>query len=329
MLKYLGMAEGEIFVAYLGALLFVTNSPASVESLAVQLRDLGFVVNVAPRPLASDPLAFGTLALGERPDVLILDHDPSETDAIIKLARAFRDYPSIADASIGLLTEKAPADLCRAALDAQIDDLLCPPFTDNKLKALLRPLVHISRMLRELKLRAAEASSFGVDAPNSVSRSISPDRHRILAVGEDIGDYARYFPGSDVVIADNVYEARDIMEQNNTDAVVLIPGENVDDYLDLCQMTRKNPQLFNLPVLFLDKNKILEEAAAYSVGANYFTRPPFDPGELTDNLSFLVHVQRVRSDVRNCLLKCLAPETHDQATEVYSRAFLERCLRNC
>lgn len=282
---------------------------------------------MAPRPLASDPLAFGTLALGERPDVLILDHDPLETDAIIKLARAYRDYRSIVDVSIGLLTEKAPADLYCAALDAQIDDFLCPPFTDSKLKALLRPLVHISRMLRELKLRAAEASGFGVLAPDSVSRSISPDRHRILAVGENIDDYARYFPGSDVIIADNVYEARDIMEQNNTDAVVLIPGEgNLDDYLDLCRMTRKNPRLLNLPVLFLDQNEIFEEATAYSVGANYFTRPPFDQEELTDNLSFLVHVQKIRGDARNCLLKCLTPETCDKNTGVYSTAFLERYL---
>lgn len=304
------------------AVLALGDSPAT-EALYARLIDASYVCALTSS--ASDALA--TVAAG-RPDVLIVGPglDGGTVESVL---RAVKSDPETASVPVFVLTEKPLSEVGDALIAAGADDAAEWPEGPDVIAQRVRPLVRLATMQAELRQRVAAARDMGVVVDASVAAP-NTKRARILVVGSDMlgGRIQEALPGGEVSRTEDLFEAQDRMERERFDAAVLAPGGHLDMYLDLCLQIRRNPRLFNLPVVILaDDPAETDPARVLGMGASHVLLESAPVSALRFVLTALVHRQRLRWSIREALDRTLGTKTADSLVPgCYSRTFIEGYL---
>lgn len=263
-----------------------------------------------------------------RPDVVIIgpglsDMTPQALLERIKATAETRDIP------VFVLSDTPLTQSGDALLAAGADDATDWPERPTVVVARVRPLVRVATMQAELALRAR----LGRTAGEAVSADVAPEGDevpRILIVGETPAqeNALEALPQADLVRAPDLFEAQRLMEETRFDACVMAAEADVEAYLDLCQQIRRNPRLFNLPVVFMASASLLRDRAQpLGMGASHVLSYPAPAAALRFALMALVRRQRRRWAIRQALARTMIPTLmDDRVPEVYGRPFLDRYL---
>lgn len=274
------------------------------------------------------------------PDLLVV----AETvggEKTYDMLSAVRSASQTAFLPVLFLSSTPLADCGERLLEIGIDDAL--PLSTPSAIVLhhLRPLVRISTMRCELALRQQQAEALGVSL--EVDADYHPDtegRPRILVLGssaaeqmtlqalqgEDVPSDAE--PTVDIVRTPDLFEAQRLMESHRFDACVMVGEDHLQPLLDLCLQIRRNPRLFNLPVIFLMEGTEQDTIPRpLRVGASHVLSLTPNPQELSFALKVVIARQRTRWTIRRDLLDTLDCRVVDpKVSEVYSSAFLRSYL---
>lgn len=261
----------------------------------------------------------------EHPDLILAGSELDGGDAVA-LMRDLKAQPHCDDIPVCLLAGGMNAEDMRAAVEAGLDDVVSPPFSDAKLSARLRPLVRLATMHAELEHRAACAARFGIEVNPAAPRIAPPNDYALLTVGRDDVSVRNALPQARLTHAGDPFTAEDLLGENGFDAAILSPEGNLEPYLDLCAQLRNNPRLFNLPVVVVGDAAALTEDSAYEHGVSGYFPAPVDATSLRTAILGLVRRQRLRWAVRQSIGRTLAGTGRDDDTGVYSRAFLDAYL---
>ena len=261
----------------------------------------------------------------EHPDLILVGTTLEGGDAVA-LSRELKAGPDCDDIPVCLLSKGATAEAKRTAIEAGLDDVVTPPYTDAKLSARLRPLVRLATMHAELHHRAAAAAGFGLRVDARVEKVAVPADYPLLTVGREDDSVRTALSQARLTHAGDPFTAEDLLSASNFDAAIVSPEGNVEPYLDLCAQLRNNPRLFNLPVVVVSGGDVLGEDQAYAHGVSGYLNAPADAVELNAAVLRLVRRQRLRWAVRQAIAGTLTPATQDAGTGVYSRAFLDAYL---
>lgn len=263
-----------------------------------------------------------------RPDVVIIGPGLGDMSALdlltrIKTAEETRDLP------VFVLSEAPLTDSGDDLLAAGADDATPWPERPTVVVARVRPLVRVATMQAELAVRARMARSVGEEISTDIALDSDAVPH-ILVVGETPAQESATaaLPDAELVRAPDLFEAQRLMEDNRFDACVMAAESNVEAYLDLCQQIRRNPRLFNLPVVFMASASLLRDRAQpLNMGASHILPWPAPAAELRFALMTQVRRQRRRWAIRQALTRTMVPGLmDDRVSEVYGRTFLDRYL---
>ena len=305
---------------HLANILIAADDAALGQSLLGNIRRHGYYGRV----VASQDAALST-AQQERPDIVLLGPTLDGGDPI-SLTKALKAIPECIDIPVCLVTLVRSCSVKTQALGAGMDDVLMPPLGENKLAARLRPLVRLATMHTELRKRARSAKRFGIDAPASAPHPEAQSGYPVLIVGEDGEALTAPLALAKLSVATDPFKASDLLSGSNFDAAIITPEADSEPYLDLCAQIRNNPRLFNLPMLIVNKDGRVSESDAYHHGASGYFNHPVDSCELNSTVVNLVRRQRRRWALRGALQQTLQGAAKDDATGVYSRAFLDAYL---
>jgi len=264
----------------------------------------------------------------ERPDVVVLGPGLSgkDADAVLK---DLRQDPAMHGMPVFMLTDRPVAEVGEAWLDAGADDAVQCTADPREVLARLRPLVRVATMREEFACRAAVNADLALPSRAALG-AVADDPPVLLVAGAATApDMVRAALGSATIVkAPDLIEAQRMMEERRFDAVLLWPEDHTEAYLDLCVHIRRNPRLFNLPVILGCGGGALEyPGVAFDKGASHvFTATP-SPAELRFALRALVRRQRVRWAIREALGTTLNSDVADDVVpEVYAESYLARYL---
>lgn len=276
----------------------------------------------------ADGAAVDELVVTHSPDVLIIGPGLSGVDQK-ELAGHLKAAPATRGIPLFYLSADPLDQTGDGLLDLGIDDAVHWPGTPDLVLARLRPLARVATMRTEYMARRAvmDAESLSPEIPEAV---ISDSPPSILVIGGDdtVQAVTHALTDAQVMVAADLIEAQQLMDERLFDAAVMAPGGNPQPYLDLCLQIRRNVRLFNLPVVFVSPADGADDLnTAMSMGASSALRADAGVAELRFTLRVLVRRQRLRWALRRCLGGQLTPATVDPVIPgVYSQAFLDLCL---
>lgn len=312
--------KADLSMAHLANVLIAAKDTAYAATLKERLGRNGYRGNVAGS--ARSALR---MAKEEAPDILLIGPNLPDMEGVDLVERIKTD-PTLRDIPVLLVTTQPIAEIGRRALETGADDVILAPFDHAVLLARIQPLVRLATMWAELKHRAAAASRFGQCVAAEIPPPRIETRYPLLVVGDPNGEIQEILAdGADLSVTDNLYEAEDMLTRRNFDAAVLVVDGKPQDYYSLCSQARNNPRLFNLPMLLVNDGGI-ETGEGYRHGASSVLPRPVDAAVLRNTVLTLVRRQRLRREVRDRLQETLRTATRDQATGLYSRAFLRTYL---
>ncbi|MFA7429432.1 MAG: diguanylate cyclase [Rhodospirillaceae bacterium] len=262
-----------------------------------------------------------------RPDVLVVGPGLTDDMTALDLLATVKGDEAFADMAVVVLTEQPLAEVGDALLAAGADDALAWPAVAAVVLARVRPLVRVATMQAEYHQRAALAGT-----PRTPEPDASDSRPaQILVIGQaadaamveaTLADAARITQTADL------FEAQSLLEARPYDAAVMVGRGGAEAAMDLCLQIRRNPRLFNLPVLFLADAALMADAAKpYGMGASVVLPLAVPAGELRFAAFAQVRRQRRRWALRRAIDSTMTPETTDSAARTaYSAAYLDRYL---
>lgn len=270
----------------------------------------------------------GAAALTEakvrRPDVVIIGEHPGDMTAL-DLVAALKADPDTRDIPICMLVRDWRTERLPGFLAAGIDDALPWPCDEAVLAQRLRPLVRLSTMRAELSLRVAAAEYLG----QSLSEAVAADegRPQLLVVGET-ADLTRVRTAvddtMDLEVTDSLLSADAILDRRIFDGMVIAAAGSAEAALDTCVKIRRNPRLFNLPVVLMAEPEALgDPARAYIMGASHVTVREARRDELVWAIGTSVRRQKTRWAIRRALGATHVPALSAAAVpDLYDPAFL-------
>ncbi len=309
-----------------GLILLVGDDAGDQRQLSAKLEAAGYGVltaNVGPQALER--------ARKGSPDIVMLKtplRDGSETPLIKELKAA----PETSHIPVVIIGDGISPERRRAYLEQDVDDVLAGTADGTELVHRLKPMVRFATMQSELRLRLDTATTFGVDVTPPPRPGAGDGRYRVLVVGggeSPLKDIEAVLEGSyGLEVVPDRFTAEKLLGGGDFDAaIVSLESETATDSLDLCAQIRKNPALFDLPVLVISDPECLKEPAeAYSKGASIVHLRPVSAGDLDASIMTLVKRQRARRDIREALLATLGDETSDASAGLYSTALLHAHL---
>lgn len=270
------------------------------------------------------------LAAARRPDVVVVGEDPADMTAL-DFVRKLRESSETSDIPVLLVSDDWRPQRLEALLAAGIDDAV--PFVSDRamLAARLRPLVRLATMQAELVHRAASAARFGLAVSDHVDAPA--DRPQVLVVG-DAADVAAVRAAADahadVTATESLFEADDLMGRRAFDCLVIGVGDAAEAALEVCSHIRRNPRLFNLPVVLLAEPGELGDAVRpYVLGASQVLPRHPDRASLHWALTTLVRRQQRRWAIRRAFDRTRLPALLSQELpDLYSADFLTGYLNN-
>ena len=305
----------------LGQILLVAEDAGDQRRLSAKLGEAGFGV------LTAD--CGGSALEGARkgsPDIVVLK-TPFRNGGESPLITELKSAPEISHIPLVIIGDGISSERRRAYLDQDVDDVLAGTPDGVELIHRLKPIIRFATMQSELRLRRDTVTAFGIDV-NPPRPSAGDQRYRVLVVGSGespLKDIEAVLEGSyGLEVVPDPFTAEKLLAGGDFDAAIIsLESETVTDYLDLCAQVRKNPALFNLPVLVISDQECLKEPAeAYSKGASIVHLRPVSASDLDASIMTLVKRQRARRDIREALLATLGDETSDASAGLYSTALL-------
>ncbi|WP_404378356.1 diguanylate cyclase domain-containing protein [Caenispirillum salinarum] len=262
-------------------------------------------------------------AAAARPDVIVIAEDPSGRPAL-EVVAALKARPETRDVPVCLLLRAWDPARLTDLLDAEVDDAVAPPMDGGVLAARLRPLVRMSTMRAALTLRIAAANRFGIEVSDRIS--IADERPQVLVAGaEDDVARVRSAVGNSVEITatDSLFEAESLMNRRIFDCFVMAATGSADAALDLCTQIRRNPRLFNLPVVLMIDEAPDVGQQAHAMGASQVLSRAPGAEELRWAVFTLVRRQQTRWAIRRALDRSRAPALlSEDLPDLYTREML-------
>ncbi len=309
-----------------GRILLVADDAGDQRRLSARLEDVGYGVLTAD---AGAP-ALERARKGS-PDIVMLKtplRDGGETPLIKELKAA----PEISHIPLVIIGDGISPERRRAYLEQDVDDVLGGTPDGTELFHRLKPMVRFATMGAELRHRLSTVTTFGVDVTPPPRPDAGDGRYRVLVVGggaSPLKDIEAVLEGSyGLELVTDPFTAEKLLGGGDFDAaIVSLESETATDYLNLCAQVRKNPALFNLPVLVISDLECLKEPAeAYSKGASIVHLRPVGASDIDASIMTLVRRQRARRAIREALLATLGDETRDASAGLYSTALLHAHL---
>jgi two-component system cell cycle response regulator len=307
-----------------GQILLVGDDAGNQRHLSAKLGEAGF--GVATADCGGSALK---AARNGSSDIVVLKtpfRNTSESPLIAELKAA----PEISHIPLVIIGDAISPERRREYLDRDIDDVLAGNPDGTELIHRLKPIIRLATMRSELRLRRDTATAFGIDV-TPPRPSAGDRRYRVLVVGGEhpLRGIEAVLEGSyGLEVAPDPFTAEKLLADGDFDAtIVSLDSETATDYLALCAQIRKNPALFNLPVLVIsDPEHLKEPAEAYSKGASIVHLRPVSASDLDASIMTLVKRQWARRDIREGLAATLGDETSDTSAGLYSTAWLHAHL---
>lgn len=303
---------------HLATLVLAGTDAADVRGLLQCFTSSSYAVRPAPS---------GTAALEEvrraRPDVLVVAPDLDDGMTPLDLLAAVKADAALTDMAVVLLTAQPLAEAGDGLLAAGAADAIAWPCPAPVVLARVRPLVRVATMQAEFHQRAALA--------DTITATVCDDDERpaqILVIGQAADaamvEAALGAAGRVTQTAD-LFEAQGLLEARPYDAAVMVARGATEAPLELCLQIRRNPRLFNLPVLFITEGD--DPSKPYAMGASAVLPLTVAAAELRFSAIAQVRRQRRRWALRRALDTTLTPDTVDAAAPTaYGAAYLERYL---
>lgn len=308
------------------AILAMHESPEA-DALQRRLQDAHYVCVFASS--VEEALA---AAKHSRPDVFIVGPGLADAD-VVTAVRAIRADGRFGDLPVFALTIRPLSEVGASLLEAGADDAAEWPESPQVVALRVRPLVRAATMLTEFMLRAEIAGAFGMSVDTNLILDEESAPNVIILGTQLIVEVIEQALGVDggasgLERATDLFEAQRLMEVNRYDAAVLAPVADIDPFIDLCVQIRRNPRLFNLPVvMMIEELADADPVAIHLAGASNVLPASTPAATLTFVLTALVRRQRLRWAIRQALNRTLGLTTSDGVVhQVYSNAFLEAYL---
>ncbi|GAA0569378.1 diguanylate cyclase domain-containing protein [Caenispirillum bisanense] len=259
-----------------------------------------------------------------RPDVVVVGEHPADMTSLA-CARTLKDHPETADIPVFLVGADWPAEALPLLQRIGVDDVLSWPSERAVLGPRLRPLVRLSTMRAELEHRTAAAGRFGLAVSDHVDAPA--ERPQILVAGTEADQAqvrAAAVTDAELTSAATLYEADDLMARRIFDCLVIGVDGSPEPALDICAQIRRNPRLFNLPViLLLPTETPADVERAYLLGASLVLPRQPSAAALEWALATLVRRQQRRWALRRAFDRTRLPALLSaDLPELYTRDFL-------
>lgn len=273
-----------------------------------------------------------SLARERRPDAILLGGSSDEAQ-LLALIGDLKRRPDTAHTPTMLAVRHSSEALRRHCVGLGLEELVEGAHDEGVILPRLRPLARLAILHAELALRTATARDFGLTIDIPDVRRFDARPSRILLVGPSGATVQAILAGLGenvtVELEPDHHTAAARIEQGSFDGLVLVINRGIDPEhpLHLSAHVRHNPTLFELPVLLVYDQDVLDQPAeAYRAGVSVALPQPVDIGLLRASLRLLVTRQRLRWNIRDALKLTLGDGTCDEATGVYSAQFLRAHL---
>ncbi len=240
-----------------------------------------------------------------------------------------RENPELAAVPVILIGQ---GQQLSTAIELGVEDVMDSRVDQEVFLARLRPLLRLSTVLSEARLRRETARRFGVEFGNdAVHRPVGTPRILIASANTDRAKSIADLIGHEaaVELETDAFVAGEKLSRSDYQAlVIVIDGEeNGSRALHLCAYVRRHPALFELPMLLVtERFRFFDLADAYRTGANIVQAWPVDRASFVTGLRLLTQRRHRLVEARERLKETLTPVTSDSVEAVYSRAFLDAHL---
>ena len=272
---------------------------------------------------ASTKLDALTLARSHHPDVAVIRPGGGSVTADMadELATHLKSIDSVIRYPVIMLGD-------RSAASATIEARIAYAYHDMQLFNRIESLVRLDTMGRELKRRVMTLSSFGVKDLSSFDPMINLEGVKILVVGNPNTQYNEIETilsqnNTQVTAALTPATAQDYLSAESFDAVILNIDGNAADLLSLSETMRRNPRLYNLPVIVVtDLANLGPPEEAYRDGVTDILTLPLVAEELQSRVETLVREARYRNALQDVYAHSRHNFTNDALTGLFTYGFL-------
>lgn len=307
-------------------ILLVVDDPVRLRDRAHQFSELG--VRVTEALGVSGVVA---LAQSERPDLVIVEKT-SDTPGFKDSLRSLKGEPAITDVPIVVVADMPSDSLFVDCLCEGIDDLIVRPLSMTALIARLAPLFRLSAIRAEWRRRIATVWTLGA-VPSVKLPSRDPSGHvgTIVAVAGDSSLNDSLAPlaaaGYTIERAPNLFSAQDLVSTGVADVLVLHAHGDAELEIELAEQIRRNPRLFDLPVVLIAEIDDFRETAAHRRGITVRLPDYSDPLELRFTIETLVRRERLRKQMKSALRTALKDVGSDRLTGLPNTEYLDAYIR--
>ncbi|MBT4769793.1 MAG: diguanylate cyclase [Rhodospirillaceae bacterium] len=307
---------------YTARVLILGSDSAQTQTLAKFFRQKGFHSSCDDYAVA-----FDTITDDHNPD-LVLMLTSSDWHGASDLFEMLKDEQKTSRIPIVVQAENPEASFRRRCFAFHIDDLVTGKPSNELLFARTWPLVRLSTMYEELRLRALTAKEFGLDVNDRPDLSREARNYRVMIAGvegEELGVFKNALAsGYEVTRITDPMVAHKKLGAGKYDAFVMAVNDDGKMALKLCANIRNNPRLFNLPVLLItDPATFPNQMVAYNSGASNILTRPLSHDDLQIGILTLVMRQKARWDLRESLLETMQKATLDARSGLYSNQFFD------
>ncbi|HIJ44106.1 MAG: diguanylate cyclase [Rhodospirillales bacterium] len=264
-----------------------------------------------------------------QPDVAVVGLASPDFDGF-QLAADLGEHVPVVPVATGRQPE-----LFARALQAGAADLFFCPLDYDEFFTRLRSLLRLSTMVAEVHRRTKLAGRFGVKVEDHIDLKPSDNPYNIFVAGAD-GEEEKLigtmFEGNSLITAHpDLLAAEKTLTESFYDASVIALDEDIDrePMLEMCLQLRKNPRLYNLPMIFLAPPVALpDRTALYGHGATVVIDRPPPPAQLRFVLASQINSHRRRWQIRQAMDMTLRQPIVDALTGGYTFEFMRAHLRS-
>lgn len=265
------------------------------------------------------------------PHILILDAG-DDSAAALDIVKSLKRDDATARILIVLIVGKNAESLQINAYMAGVDAVLERPFPDVQLIVHLALLGRLATMQRELRRRAETADMYGLDSPDHIELPLDLSDAKILLIGtgDDATAPVRSLLGNDFKVdeLDGDQDAVAFLDEHRHDGLVVVINSDNLSLLDLCAEFRRNPRLFNVPiVLVTNKDDLVDPALPYECGVTSVIDHSNISKQLVMQLGALIAHHRHRWAILDMYNSARAPAITDNLTGLFSYSFFHDHLK--
>lgn len=263
------------------------------------------------------------------PDVTVINVTGCSDDVLPRFCAIAEQFKSTAADRVPLLAFGPRGDIERLkqrGSEKLFDEILSDPVSAIQICRRISTLARLNTMHGELTRRMKTWSRFGVDAPFDLHEPGVIEDANILVLGAT-SEFPvienTLAPQATLVGALTRATALDYLSRRTFDLVLVDLPDALDEVEEFCRHARRNPRLFNLPILVVTDDDATEQnMRAVAAGATDHLPRPLDEAELGARAMALVREVRHRENLREIYARARHLATSDGLTGLYSRGFL-------